>query len=169
MEETFVKKLPCCMEKVEECLRNNYASVWKDKVGDKFKLRTYVTFKTDCNVSRFITINLKRSHRALFSQFRLGILPLRIETGRFSRTPVEDRICQICNSLFIEDEKHFLLHCNVYNDLRHGLFQSVLRTTPDFSTFNDDEKFCILLESECRATARFIYQAFQKRKSLLYK
>jgi hypothetical protein len=41
----------------------------------------------------------------------MGILPLAIETGRFTSqiTPIENRICKFCNQNQIEDEKHFFV------------------------------------------------------------
>ncbi len=47
---------------------------------------------------------------------RSGILPLHIETGRFSNTKLDDRICNICNSGDIENEYHFVFHCTYYDE-----------------------------------------------------
>jgi hypothetical protein len=56
--------------------------------------------------------------------FRSGALPLAYETGRYSRppVPVDDRLCVYCNSGRVENEKHFLMECNLYDDLRYNLF-----------------------------------------------
>ena len=48
---------------------------------------------------------LEKSH---FAQFRCGILPLRVETGRYSGLKVHERVCHICNTTETEDEIHFL-------------------------------------------------------------
>ena len=48
----------------------------------------------------------------------MGILPLRIETGRFQNLDLKDRLCMYCNSGHIEDENHFIFHCNHYDHLR---------------------------------------------------
>ena len=40
--------------------------------------------------------------------FRFGILPLRIETGRFVNEALDNRLCRLCNSNAVEDEIHFL-------------------------------------------------------------
>ncbi len=47
-------------------------------------------------------------HHAILSQFRLGILPLRIETGHWENESIEDRVCLVCEENFAEDEYHFL-------------------------------------------------------------
>ena len=52
-------------------------------------------------------------------KLRLGILPLRIETARYTRPiiPENERFC-FCKSGEIESEYHALFICSVYNDLR---------------------------------------------------
>ena len=52
----------------------------------------------------------------MFARLRLSSHTLRIETGRYSRARLErhERVSQICNSLDIEDEYHFILICPTY-------------------------------------------------------
>ena len=53
------------------------------------------------------------------TKLRVASHRLEIEVGRWARpnrVPIADRKCRTCNS--IEDEFHFLLECNLYNDLR---------------------------------------------------
>ena len=51
------------------------------------------------------------------AQFRCGILPLRLETGRFVGEPEYQRICKMCDSGQVENELYFLLECQFYNEL----------------------------------------------------
>ena len=51
------------------------------------------------------------------AQFRCGILPLRLETGRFVGEPEYQQICKMCDSGEVENELHFLLECQFYNKL----------------------------------------------------
>ena len=48
--------------------------------------------------------------------FRSGALPIVIDTGGYSRppTPVDDRLCDLCDMGVVENEKHFLLNCPLY-------------------------------------------------------
>ena len=62
-----------------------------------------------------------------FAKFRCGVAPIRIETGRYEGLSIEERICPFCSD--IEDEKHVLLDCKVYNDLRTSLLDKALYTT----------------------------------------
>ncbi len=47
--------------------------------------------------------------RKCFSILRYVTAPLRIETGRYERLPVEQRVCEVCDSDNVEDEMHFLI------------------------------------------------------------
>ena len=75
------------------------------------KLRTYVLFKSVFEAEMYCKKLLPLRHRAA---------PLRIETGRFENKPLEERKCPFCDT--IGNEKHVLLDCNKYSDLRHELF-----------------------------------------------
>ena len=45
--------------------------------------------------------NLSRHERSLISKLRTGTLPLAIETVRFRKIPVEDRLCILSKSNLI--------------------------------------------------------------------
>jgi hypothetical protein len=41
------------------------------------------------------------------AMFRRGVLPHRVERGRYKGEPLEDRICKFCKNNENETEKHF--------------------------------------------------------------
>ena len=51
---------------------------------------------------------MPRAHRSALSKFRLGVAPIRVETGRYERLPVSERICFHCKTC-VEDELHVLV------------------------------------------------------------
>ena len=60
--------------------------------------------------------NIARSKRSLITQLKLGILGLEVETGRYTSTPRQDRICKLCR-VECEDELHFIFRCpKLYNE-----------------------------------------------------
>ena len=81
---------------------------WEIEVSKKPKLRTFKTFKKELHVEPYVKYVTDRQGRSLFAQLRCGILPLRIETGRFARIPVEERLCELCGESTVEDEFHFV-------------------------------------------------------------
>ena len=107
--------------------------------------------------------------RKKLARFRLGILPIRIETGRYERPkiPAAERICQICNSNVVEDETHFLLFCPRFNALRETLFSVV--EDPDFENMENQEKMNLLTNDSnlVKNTAQYIIDAYDIRSKLI--
>ncbi len=68
-----------------------------------------------------------------FSMLRCGTAPLRIETGRYERLPVEQRVCEVCDSDNMEDEMHFLISCNAFTQERTKLFSHVSQFVGNFN------------------------------------
>ena len=133
------------------------------------KLRTYKLFKSEFKVEVYCKMLLPLKHRSAFAKFRCGVAPIRIETGRYEGLSIEERICPFCSN--IEDEKHVLLDCRVYNDLRTALLDKALYFVPGFTDLSNLEKFKILLSDHrlIRFCAKTSFNIIQRRYSLLYK
>ena len=58
-----------------------------------YKLMELTNFVTE----RYCEMMLTQSHRSAFSQFRCGVAPTRIETGRYEGLAEDLRICPFCN------------------------------------------------------------------------
>ena len=110
---------------------------------DRNKLRTYAKFKSEYVVEPYLVQTLPKIHRSSIAKFWCGVAPIRIETGRFERLKEEDRVCAPCN--VTETEKHVLIDCPFYFDLRFELLQSCKRPCDTFETFNDEDKLNFIL------------------------
>lgn len=53
-----------------------------------------------------------------YCKFRLSAHKLAIESGRYHSTSRNNRFCNACNTDVVEDEIHFLFHCEAYSQLR---------------------------------------------------
>ena len=84
------------------------------------KLRTYNKFKFDYGAEYYVESVLSSNNRSAIAKFRCGVAPLIIETGRFERLPLDQRLCFHCNGL-VEDEIHAIVVCSLYQDLRDSL------------------------------------------------
>ena len=108
--------------------------------------------------------------RKSLSKFRLGLLHLRIETGRFVRPRLEpeDRVCLICRSGEVENELHFLLFCNEYKHFRQVLFGHI-SDYDEFCSWDSNSKLRYLVNdaSMVKQTAIYIVNAFDHRSTLL--
>ena len=93
---------------------------------------------------------------------------LKVQRGRQCKpkVPLHQRICKYCNVL--EDEKHFLLQCPLYADLRNLLFIHIERRYPNFSSMTLDDKFIYILQNQDSQIltwlGKFLYRAFKKRE-----
>ena len=95
---------------VKQKLFSYYAESWPDKVRNTLKLRTYRQFKTSYETETYVKLNLLRNERSVLAQFRCGVLPLRIETGRFVGEKPEERLCRLCNDNSPEDEMQRMIY-----------------------------------------------------------
>ncbi len=103
----------------------------------------------------------------MLAQIRFGILPLHIETGRFKGTALEERIWQICNSPSIEDEFHFILIYNEYNELRINQFNSIKYKVETFQYLDNREKFVHIMKYELKLLSKYLVKAWANRNSKL--
>ena len=78
--------------------------------------------------------HIKEVHRISLTRMRLGSHHLRIETGRWSRTPRENRTCQCQES--IQTEQHVLLHCSLSRTIRNNMNIKAASLTELFYTEN---------------------------------
>ena len=65
--------------------------------------------------------------------------------------PVDQRICSLCKSnttSTVEDEKHFLLHCPIYQSARKSLFDFIKTIHRHFLYLSSDDKFHWIMTTE---------------------
>ena len=77
-----------------------------------------------------------RKFRYIYVNFRVGAHELEIERGRYQNIPRRNRICKLCNTNVIENEYHFLLCCDFYDDIRKSYIPSKYYTIPSIQKFN---------------------------------
>ena len=135
--------------------------LWKNEVSSKPKLRLYVQLKSNKVTEKYVRINLTPSERSFIAQLRFGILPLAVETGRFSRTALQNRTCPFCPAL-IEDELHFLFACGSYTSIRQNFLKDSNLYIPATNLSKLIDQMC----SECpRKFAKYIKKCFHFRKN----
>ena len=140
---------------------------WKIELRSKPKLLTYMLLKGDMNTEPYANYCYNRQTRSLLAQFRLGILPLHIETGRFKRLPVEERVCKNCESADVENE-HFLCSCTLYAGIRQALYEKVSENMPHFINLVDAEKFKVMMQVYWRDVGKYIVTAWNMHQKNMY-
>jgi hypothetical protein len=158
------------LEFIKEKLHENEKQKWAAHIVQAPKLRTYCLYKSVYDVEPYVYKVYNRSHRSILAQFRTGILPIKIETGRFTQIPVELRLCILCDENVIEDEKHFIFDCNYYNSIRNEYFSKFHEKCQNFDMMDNDEKLKYLMCADVvKLTAEFIHTCYCKRKEFIYR
>ena len=79
-----------------------------------------------------------------YSKVRLSSHRFNIEVGRYTRTPVNLRTCNIFSSSDIEDEFHLMCVCPKYSDIRNILFEAISKFVVNFDTLSLEDFFMLL-------------------------
>ena len=86
---------------------------WKTSVADIAMnpiLRTY-NFKPNFKFQTYLEVVKDGRYRHALTKFRTSSHTLEIERGRHTNTEINGRPCAYCE--WIDDEKHFILYCDV--------------------------------------------------------
>ncbi len=146
-------------------------TTWNQDIFNVDKLRTCVTFKQEYGTEHYVKVVTNRVHKVALSQFRCGVLHLKVETGRFQDIPVEYRLCTMCDENVIVLESHFLLYCSKYNQLIYPFFSlnNLFTLYPNFDYSDDGFKLTVLISNEyVKSTAKFIWGYFNIRRRNMY-
>lgn len=111
------------VELIQFYVRENMKSEWRQQVASKPKLRLYKEIKVSPVVSSYVAANIPKCHRSKVAQLMTGSLKLGVETGRYVNAMLDDRVCELCDSGEVEDEKHFLFHCQSLNLIRSRVLE----------------------------------------------
>ena len=138
----------------------------KLKCETKPKLRTFITFKDFENQPPHVGKPLSFIERKTISKLRLGILPIKLETGRYLRpvVPENERTCY-CNSGQIESEFYVLFECQTYSNMRESWLNKLSK--PDnFQTLPPEEKLKVVLNipENVKQTAQYLVSIMDLRR-----
>ena len=97
LKELNVNEMNCSQAKLS--LIKRYKTLWRNKleteaVTKKGKLRTYFSFKSVFQNEAYLNVVRNRSHQRSLTKLRISSHKLEIESGRYSRKAVAERICK---------------------------------------------------------------------------
>ena len=115
-----------------------------------------INFKTEY----YVMLNMSRDQRQILAKFRACNLPLAIETRRYTgpKTPVNDRLCNLCT--------HVLVECSFYSDLRDDVFRKASTNNSNFNDLSLSDKLMYLLNDQNLqySLATCLLQMIRRRK-----
>ena len=98
--------------------------------------KTYQIYKEQISLERYFNLLPDKLWKPIL-KFRTSNHYLPIETGRWNKIPLEDRMCTLCNENDIADEFHYLLKCQFFNHPRTQFLHSYYYTRPNTYKFKD--------------------------------
>ena len=153
---------------VRNQINEHFMKYWKTSVVDIVMnpiLLTYNLFKPDFQFQTYLEVVKDGQYRHALTKFGSSSHTLGIERGRHTNTEVNESLCAYCER--IDDERHFILYCDVIGYKRQCLFEKVNYHYPDFRDLDDLGKFKYLLMSEnpqiLTWLSKFIHVGFQKK------
>ena len=155
---------------VKKICDDNYDRYWSRTISESPKALSYNLFKNNVCFEKYLSQIKNISHRKAMSRFRLSNHSLLIEKGRHLRPPLErnDRKCFICKRE-VENEKHFLITCPLYENQREILFQTCRENSRHFDSLTSEEdKFIFIMTNEdanvIKSVAKFVSDSFKFRE-----
>ena len=158
------------VQSIKQIFIKDQALYLKSECEEMPKLRTFLSFKQFDQLPAYVTKPLTFLQKKHLAKIRLGSLGIRIESGRYSRPRLEvnQRLCEVCNENFIENEFHFVYSCSKYKALREPWINNLVK--PDnFVDLDEGSKLGVALNlsENVKSTARFIMDAFSMRGRIL--
>ena len=168
LENQFRNKQMIDLKAAKTQIDNHYSNVWSREIDKYPKLRTYKQLKTNFGSEAYLKLNLHKNERSLLSQLRCGILPLRLETGRYSNERVDERLCKLCDSGSVETEIHFIFDCKLYDTIRKQVLTTNILDSEFFINSSNVDKLICLYLNHLRKLGKFVVQAYLERRKKLY-
>jgi hypothetical protein len=164
------------LRNIEQKMEEQVTSIWmtdinrvESKTGKgRNKLHLYRTFKAEREVEKYVMARLSRTHRSALARFRAGVPLINVELGHYRNLPLNQRLCNVCNT--IEDECHVFFDCPLYDNIRQRLLQCVYQLVPNFQEQNRICKLGTILSHNglVKVTAKACYELMEERKRNIY-
>ena len=104
-----------CLKIFKQRMIDCYKQLWVSNINASDRYKFYRSFKSLLLRELYLSTISISKFRTAFVRFRLGICDLKVNR-RFRKDDMVDMTCPFCSN--IEDEVHFLLHCEAYRTIR---------------------------------------------------
>ena len=138
----------------------------------KTKHLVLLLFKHVYRMEPYVVNVLPFKHRSALAKFIYGVALLRLETGRYERLQPDQRICFQCTDR-IESEKHVLLACPLYEDIRQIMENNLRSEFSNYDSLSNEDKISVILGSGntnvLRNSAKICSNILDRRRHLPFK
>ena len=144
---------------------NSTLSRYKDT--NERKIRTYALFKTHFQKEKYLSVIKDIEIRKCFMSFRISSHKLELERSMNKKLAMKDRICKLCNTGAVKDERHLKFNCSSYYTLRYQVFEKVKKIWKNYTNLSQDAQRIWLINNESDdihiLLSRYIYDCFKLR------
>ncbi len=75
----------------------------------------------------------------------------------------------VCNEDLVEDEQHFIFHCNYYNPKRCDFVAHMTKSVPNFMDWTGDEKLHIFMFKEnVQEFSKYMCNIYEMRQEEIF-
>jgi hypothetical protein len=113
-------------------LKKIYQTYSFDCVSQNAKLELYKEIKHNYIIEPYLSVIKNSKQRQVICQLRTSSHKLPVETGRYTNTPRNMRLCPLCQQS-VGDEKHLILECTSLDNLRSELLQHIASIKPNIT------------------------------------
>ena len=92
-------------------LQSMFKGKFFNEIANSAKLILYNHVKGEFREGKYIDEVKYYKYRSAITKFRISAHMFPVESRRWDKTPREKRVCPLCFSNDIGDEKHYIFHC----------------------------------------------------------
>ena len=85
------------IKQLVDLMKKKHVSYWNRTLQHSRKLRFYHSIKKNYSPSAYIDSTRKNPLRRTLVKLRIGCHNLHVETGRYDKIPLDERICPLCS------------------------------------------------------------------------
>jgi len=154
-----------CREEVEifaSKLEKSFLAIYDDQCKQNKKLMLYNKIRGVYRMQPYLSKIKENGYRIAATKCRISSHNMPVETGRYTKTEVNQRLCQMCNLSEVGDEKHYLVRCtqSAITEERGEMLTLVHRISPQFSQLSENTRMVYLMsfidENIMRPVAKFL-------------
>jgi hypothetical protein len=138
-------------------LIDQFRQEWEAVLRDKERYVLYASVKDNLSTAKYLDNIDVYCFRVAIAQIRCGVLPINNNLNRYGHD-INKSLCPFCET--IEDEKHFLFACFMYDELRS-------RFLPDAKEYYMRELLSCQSNKTSLNLAKFVFHAIKLRHKIL--
>ena len=111
MEQLHLISNSNVLSSIVDKLQNMFKEKFFNEIANSLKLILYSHVKEEFREEKYVHEVKYYDYRSAITKSRISAHTFPVESGRWDKTPREKRMCPLCFSNDIGNEKHYIFHC----------------------------------------------------------